>query len=248
MFHQTFQPRDLLVVLLLVVLEGLLSLDNALVLGVLAGRLPAALQRKALTYGLLGALVLRFFAVAVAATLLRWRFLRLLGGAYLIFVAAKHFISDRSKKSSTAPGAAATDERAFWLSVATIELTDLAFAIDSILAAVALVGPAPAGWTGLHPKFWVILLGGFLGLLLMRFAAILFIRLLARFPRFEISAYLLVLVIGIKLVADYAGNFDFQNPTSAAFWVFWSIMVLCIAVGFLPRATSRKGLIDAIEG
>src|SRR5438132_1112699 len=92
MFGQTFQPRDLLIVLLLVVLEGVLSIDNALVLGLLARRLPRPLQRKALTFGLAGAFIFRFVAIAVAAKLLEWRFIKLLGGGYLIYVAVKHLL------------------------------------------------------------------------------------------------------------------------------------------------------------
>src|SRR3954447_24657663 len=92
MFGQTFQPHDLLVVLLLVVLEGVLSIDNALVLGLLARRLPPPLQKKALTYGLIGAFVFRLVAIAVATKLLQWRFVKLLGGGYLVFVAVKHLL------------------------------------------------------------------------------------------------------------------------------------------------------------
>jgi len=91
-FGQTFQPHDLLIVLLLVVLEGVLSIDNALVLGLLARRLPVPLQKKALTYGLIGAFVFRFLAIAVATKLLEWRFIKLLGGGYLVYVAVKHLL------------------------------------------------------------------------------------------------------------------------------------------------------------
>jgi predicted tellurium resistance membrane protein TerC len=78
--------------------------------------------------------------------------------------------------------------------------------------------------------------------MLMRVAAAMFIKLLERFPRFETSAYLLVMVIGIKLLVDWAMNngahpdrADFQDPQSPLFWAFWSVMLICIAVGFLPK-------------
>src|SRR5580765_6327375 len=90
-FNQTFAASDLAIVGLLVVLEGVLSIDNALVLGLLARRLPKHLQGKALTYGLVGALVFRLIAVATAAWLLHWRWVKLLGGLYLLWVAFKHF-------------------------------------------------------------------------------------------------------------------------------------------------------------
>jgi predicted tellurium resistance membrane protein TerC len=129
--------------------------------------------------------------------------------------------------------------------VAVIELTDIAFAIDSILAAIALVGSPPPDHVGPHPKLWVVITGGILGVVLMRFAAVVFIRLLERFPRFETSAYLLVTVIGGKLVLDWAVNtpenphiLDFHDPSGIAFWIFWLLMLLCLSIGFVP--TSAK--------
>jgi YkoY family integral membrane protein len=253
LFGQRLEWQDLAVVALLVVLEGMLSIDNALVLGLLAKRLPRHEQSKALWYGLAGAFVFRFTAVLLASLLLRWTFAKFLGGAYLVYIAAKHLWfepkeekpplaldaqgrpvleeqSDARRASARIeehPPAVLTPEmRAqlglarFWPTVCVIELTDIAFAVDSILAAIAMVGSPPKGtppdaW---HPKLWVIVLGGVLGLMLMRVAARLFIQLLERFPRFEVSAYLLVIVIGLKLLADWGFNSDwsFDQPPWAA--------------------------------
>jgi YkoY family integral membrane protein len=278
-FHQTFAPGDLAVVGLLVLLEGVLSIDNALVLGLLAKRLPKHQQKKALTYGLVGAFVFRFIAIGTAAYLLHWRVVKLLGGGYLLWVALKHFIVERRHKAEVTADAAETaalveqetgaeltaneqeaelrvrnpvpihpKHPSFWSTVAVIELTDIAFAIDSILAAIALVGSAPAGHTGTHPKLWVVLTGGMLGVILMRFAAVIFIKLLERFPRFEISAYLLVMVIGLKLVADWGFNspehphrIDFHSPHSVAFWIFWLAMIACFSFGFVKP--KREGVV-----
>jgi predicted tellurium resistance membrane protein TerC len=120
-------------------------------------------------------------------------------------------------------------------------VTDIAFAIDSILAAIAVVGSPAAGHAGPHPKLWVVITGGILGVILMRMAAAVFIRLLERFPRFEMSAYLLVAVIGVKLIVDWSMNTEldphrvnFHDTGSIAFWIFWVTMALCIALGFLP--------------
>jgi predicted tellurium resistance membrane protein TerC len=78
--------------------------------------------------------------------------------------------------------------------------------------------------------------------MLMRVAAAVFIRLLEHFPRFETSAYLLVLTIGLKLLTDWGFNSDqhphranFHDPSSPLFWTFWSLMVVCIAIGFVPQ-------------
>ncbi len=284
---QTFENHDLFVILLLVLLEGLLSIDNALVLGLLAKRVPKPLQSRALTYGLVGAFVFRIVAVATASYLLKWHVVKLIGGGYLIYIAVKHLFFESQEEetetiSTNAVGnlelrdartgaALATDQemleikervpvpipeerlragRSFWVTVAVIELTDIAFAVDSILAAIALVGAPPADHptNALHPKLWVVVTGGLLGILLMRVAAAMFIRLLEKFPRFELSAYLLVIVIGLKLLADWGFNseahphvVDFHSYTRPEFWVFWMSMLVALGIGFIPARKSEVG-------
>jgi predicted tellurium resistance membrane protein TerC len=106
-----------------------------------------------------------------------------------------------------------------------------------------------------HPKLWVIITGGILGVILMRFAAVIFIQLLDRFPRFETAAYLLVAVIGAKLLLDWGFNtherhvLDFHDFRHPAFWTFWAVMILCFLVGFLPQKGkhSKKATLEAIE-
>lgn len=247
MFGQTFDPGDLATIAVLIVLEGVLSIDNALVLGVLAGRLQGRDRFRALTYGLLGAFLLRVIVIATAVYLLHWSLLKLLGGAYLLWVGAKYFLF-QSRRSATDRRPSSAPE-GFWRTVAAIELTDLVFAVDSILAAVALVGPAPPQTPSdaLHPKLWVIVTGGMLGVILMRFAAALFIYLLERLPRLGRSAYLLVVLIGLKLIADWGANtaahprrIDFQDAASPAFWIFWALVVICLGVGFIPLSDRRR--------
>jgi YkoY family integral membrane protein len=282
MYGQTFETHDIAIVSLLIVLEGVLSIDNALVLGILAKRLPKDQQSRALTYGLVGAFVFRVIAIATASFLLSWTIAKLLGGAYLVYIAAKHFFFEGGEAAEhlvigadgkphvadpttglplspaeeakelaahtpsvatlAAPSRARGGFAKFWPTVAVIELTDIAFAIDSILAAIAMVStvPKPEGQR-FHPKLWVVVAGGMLGVILMRFAAVLFIRLLEKFPRFEVSAYLLVIVIGFKLIADWMFNtvehhaLDFHSPSHPEFWVFWMMMLGCFSFGFVPK-------------
>ncbi len=289
-FQQTFSPQDLVVVALLVLLEGVLSIDNALVLGLLARRVPKHLQARALTYGLVGAFVFRILAIGTAAYLLKWRIVKLLGGGYLVYIAVRHLALEfgwhrhvkvavgpdgqpilanehdqpvdsdgndhtiRARTPAPVPRAALApvaegEKRSaykFWSTVGVIELTDIAFAVDSILAAIALVGAAPQGNAGLHPKLWVVITGGMLGVILMRFAAVIFIKLLEMFPRFETSAYLLVAVIGAKLLIDWYFNVpgasqtrvNFHDWHRPEFWVLWILMLACFLVGFVPQ---KKG-------
>lgn len=285
-FGQTLEVADLVTVAFLVVLEGALSIDNALVLGMLARRLPASQQGKALTYGLIGAFAFRILAICFVSLLLKWRVVKLLGGLYLVYISIKHFFFESQEEDvevvklddkghpilvhedtgipvSPAESAgeiearipiplgltddpAANDQQAvipnrrfagFWSTVAVIELTDIAFAVDSILAAMGFIPPPPKQ----DEKLWVVITGGFIGVILMRIAAKIFIRMLEKFPRFEIAAYLLVVVIGVKLVVDYLANskehphnIDFHSPSHPAFWIFWLTMLGSFCVGFIP--------------
>jgi len=272
-YGQEIAWGDLMIVGLLVLLEGVLSIDNALVLGLLAKRLPEHQRARALSYGLIGAFVFRVLAIATASFLLQWTFVKFLGGFYLVFIAVKHLFfegheeeehkivmdekgnpalvdaqtgSDLSSdqedieiRERVPVGVSLiTDDRnagselgttvnrkktsckvpSFWGTVLVIELTDIAFAVDSILAAMALAGSRES-------KLWVVITGGILGVVLMRFAAALFVKLLDRFPRFEISAYLLVIIIGMKLLADWGFNSDWsfqQSPWLASRLGSWS--------------------------
>ncbi|MFO0904126.1 MAG: hypothetical protein U0939_14075 [Pirellulales bacterium] len=257
-FEQTLVAHDLATVGLLIVLEGVLSIDNALVLGLLANRLPKRQQGRALTYGLVGAFAFRIIAIAAAQYLLQWKIVKVVGGAYLLYVALKHFFFEEKSEDSAniqigpdghpilpAEGEGASEVgrkfAGFWSTVLVIELTDIAFAVDSILAAIALVGDNPNG-TGVHPKLWVVITGGMLGVVLMRFAAVVFIKLLEKFPRFEISAYLLVAVIGLKLLLDWLSDayepvhfwINFHDYKHPSFWAFWTLMIGALGYGFLP--------------
>lgn len=286
LYGQTIAWGDLAIVGLLVLLEGALSIDNALVLGLLAKRLPKEQQKKALTYGLVGAFVFRFVAVFTATWLIEWRIVKLIGGGYLAYIAIKHMFFEAGEDDGEVhvsasgeptlvhevtglplteaeeieeieqraplpvPDAAKSPKTAkFWPTVLVIELTDIAFAVDSILAAMGVLPPKPAGYPddAVHPKLWVVIVGGLLGVILMRFAAVIFIKLLERFPRFSTAAYVLVLVIGGKLLIDWWANtkehphaVDFHSPSSLAFWLFWGAMVLAFAVGFIPKKGAAK--------
>jgi YkoY family integral membrane protein len=239
-FGQTFAPADFGTIGMLVVMEGTLSVDNALVLGVLASRVPASKAGKALAFGLAGALIFRLFAVLLAAYLLQWSVAKFLGALYLIYLAIHHFVTPKSPAHRPPP--ADMTRGSFWRAVLGIELTDMVFAVDSILAAIAMVGPPPPG--RVHPKLWVILVGGMLGVVLMRFSAAACVKMLRRFPHLETAAYLIVLVVAIKLLIEwqFGSRWDFQDWTTTPFWVFWAAMLGCLAVGLVPGSDKERGL------
>jgi YkoY family integral membrane protein len=214
--------QDLALIGVLVFLEGVLSVDNALVLAMLSRHLPQDQRRKALTYGMAGAFLFRLIALSMVSLLQKSYWVKFAGGGYLLYIAIKHLFFGE-KDSNAKHGKIGAG---FWRTVVAIELTDIAFAVDSILAGVALT-----------PKIWIVFTGGVIGIVVMRFAASAFIKLIEKFPGLEKTAYLLVLVIGLKVVIEgfHLPGVDFHSATAPAFWIFWSIMAVCIAYGFWKR-------------
>lgn len=242
MFGQSFQWTDVPIVGVLVLLEGLLSADNALVLAIMVRHLPPNLQRKALLYGLGGAFVFRFVAIALASYILLLWWLQAIGALYLLFITVKHFYKHsqpEDKKKKRPP-------MGFWQTVVLVELTDIAFAVDSVLAAVAMVKGVD--------KLWVVYLGAIIGVILLRFAANFFIGLLDRLPGLEHLAYMLVGWVGFKLSMMAGHNFvvwwDVTHPKDPLGYiipemphsVFWAVMAAMIIVGliWIRRATAAK--------
>lgn len=218
---------DLALIGFLAFLEGILSIDNALVLAMMARHLPAKERRHALTYGLLGSVFFRLLALSFVTQLIQWTWVKYLGGGYLVVVAIKHFASKKSHEDASD----AVKKASFWKTVFLIELMDIAFAVDSILAAVAV-----------SKKLWVVFTGGMMGVILMRFAASYFLLLLEKFPRFETTAFLLVGTIGGKLILEAAHipGVAFHSSHDPGFWAFWSTMLLCVLFGFLPAQKKKK--------
>jgi len=203
-------PLDLLTVATLAVLEGILSIDNALVLAILVRTLPREQQKKALTYGIVGAFVFRFLALVFAAHLMGMWVFKLIGGGYLVYLAMKHmFFFSPEDAHQAGPRVAGS----FWRTVLLVELTDIAFSIDSITTAVAM-----------SDKLIVVWVGGILGIIFLRFAATFFVRLLEKLPRLEDLAYQLIFFIGTKLGLE-AFHVEIEHG------IFWLMMGIIAVLG-----------------
>lgn len=203
-------PLDAVTVATLAVLEGILSVDNALVLAILVRALPEQQRRKALTYGIAGAFFFRLVALIFAAHLMRFVAFKLIGGGYLIYLAMKHlFFFEKEDAHQSRPATAAS----FWRTVVVVELTDIAFSIDSITTAVAMTD-----------KLLVVWIGGILGIVFLRFAAGFFVRLLERLPRLEDLAYHLIFFIGCKLALE---GFHVEIGHG----IFWLTMAIIAILG-----------------
>ena len=217
-----FQPSDLLTVGLLVVLEGLLSADNAMVLAILVLGLPKAEQRKALRYGIIGAFVFRALATLLAVYLIKVGWVKLAGAAYLLFLAYRHFFSSDVESRRAAPQARPwLGLNPFWATVVKVELTDIVFAIDSILVAVAM-----------SQKLWVILMGGMLGIVAMRLVIGRLLSLIERYPPLVDGAFVIICWVGFKLLVEFLhgqGYVRFDIPN----WFSLGLIVAIFVAAFL---------------
>jgi YkoY family integral membrane protein len=203
-------PTDGLIILTLAALEGILSVDNSLVLAILVRTLPKEQQKKALSYGIIGAFAFRFLALLLAAHLMRFSIFKGVGGLYLLYLAMKHmFFVFKEDANQVRPATSAN----FWRMVLVVELTDIAFSLDSITTAVAMSTNLVVVWTG-----------GILGIIFLRFAAGFFIRLLEKLPRLEDLAYQLIFFIGSKLLLE-----SFHIEISHT--VFWIMMAVITILG-----------------
>lgn len=257
-------------VLTLVFLEGLLSADNALVLAVMVRHLPEEQQKKALRYGIWGAFFFRFIAVVLATTILDYWQFEAIGGLYLLYLAASHLLFADHQPH---PEAKIRRGRGFWGTVIGVELADVAFSVDSILAAVALADEMPLH---LHQviigpfsvKDWTIYAGGFLGIIAMRFVAGYFLALLDRFRGLAVGAYVLVGWIGVKLIGSglhhalfhegnrVAGGWRDAVPDGLARnlvmpgWLFWGVMILIAVISMFSGhgpARPPEGMAELAE-
>lgn len=227
------------IVLQLIFLEDILSIDNAALLGALVSPLPhdrpipwprslqplgrrldpllGGQRHAALKVGLLGAYVGRGAMLLVAHLVIRNPWLHLVGGGYLIYVAAEH-LAPAGTDTASSPATALdrhTAQAGFWRTVLAVELADLAFSLDNVVAAVAL-----------SRNMAVVLLGVALGILTMRVAAGVFADLIEREPILAPAAYLLVLVIGLRLIAGVL----FHVEISAVAQLGLSLAILAAAL------------------
>lgn len=238
------------VLLVLVALEGLLAADNALVLAIMVRHLPEEQRKKALFYGLAGAFVMRFASLFVISFLVDFWLVQALGAAYLLFISGKNLydrfkkkepdkpeVPEKKKADAVDPESGQVSKKEFWMTVVKVEFADLAFAVDSILAAVALavaLPPTTLGHIGSLDtgQFAVVFAGGMIGLIIMRFAANIFVGLLHKRPTLEVAAFLIVGWVGVKLAVIVLANPDLAVlPEHFPHSTIWKASFYIVLVG-----------------
>jgi YkoY family integral membrane protein len=221
---------DLVTILLLVLLEGVLSADNAMVLAVRVLSLPREQQTKALRYGMLSAFTFRAGATAAAAYLIGLGWVKLVGGLYLLYLPYQHFrghggSEDGGSRHNIKPAEPWLGLSPFWATVVKVELTDVVFAIDSILVAVAV-----------SDKLWVVITGGILGIVMMRMVIGRLLGLIRRYPVLVDGAFVIITWVGLKLLLEYGhsiGWVHFEIPK-------WLSLGLIIVIFGGSYAYARK--------
>lgn len=232
--------RILPIIIQLIFIEGILSIDNATILGALAATLPddkpvpyprplsflqgvtnrllGNQQLAALRIGLLVAYAGRGLMLFLAHWISRYPLLQILGAAYLIKLAMQQLKPSGDGEAGVDVALAAA---AFWPVVWRIELADLALSLDNVVTAVAL-----------SPDLWVVMLGVALGILAMRFAAGVFTRLIRREPILETAAYLIILAIGTELILSELPGISF--PLWFKSLISAVLLLACVAYARLP--------------
>ncbi len=221
----------------ILLLEVILSFDNAAVLATMVKDLPANQQSKALRYGILGAYLFRGLALVLVEKVLAIWWLKPLGGIYLLWMCVKHFSTSvkseadeevKQLKKSFLYRSTVGSLGVFWSTVLAVELMDVVFSIDNLFAVVAY-----------SDNIFIVCMGVFIGILAMRYVAKYFVDLMEKYPFLEKSAFLVIGILGIKLCFSLVVHFfpSFEWIESEEFDLFISALTLMMFV--LPILSVR---------
>jgi YkoY family integral membrane protein len=205
------------IILNLILVESLLSVDNAAVLATMVMHLPAKDRARVLRIGLVMAYILRGTCLILAAWLVTIWWLKPLGGLYLIYLAVHHFTTSQKEHDAeeNADEAAAAKQGnvlyrntigllgPFWATVVAVETMDLAFSLDNVFAAVAFTD-----------NIYLVCLGVFIGILTMRLVAQGFVKLMEQYPFLQTSAFVVIGLLGLKLTVSVFTHFYPEHPFS----------------------------------
>lgn len=228
----------LLIILNLIVIESLLSVDNAAVLATMVMDLPKEQRSKALKYGIIGAYLFRGICLFLAAWLVKIWWLKPLGGFYLIYLTYDYFKNKNAAKDEeeidknknwiyrSTVGAMGI----FWATVALVEVMDLAFSIDNVFAVVAFTD-----------NIYLIYIGVAIGILAMRFVAQAFVKLMETYSFLETIAFIVIGVLGVKLAASLITHFYAESQVAKLLDSERSdlfISIFTVAIFIIPVITS----------
>lgn len=232
--------KSLLIVLNLILIESLLSIDNAAVLATMVMDLPKEQRKKALKYGIIGAYVFRGLSLVLASYLVQIWWLKGAGGIYLLYLGINYFAT---KATPEKEDDMLVKEKSWlykktfgllgplWATIVLVEIMDLAFSIDNVFAAVAFTD-----------NIWLICTGVFIGILAMRFVAQGFVKLMEKYSFLASGAFIVIIILGVKLTLSLWTHF-YPLSKIAVFLdshgADTAISILTVCVFLLPLVTSK---------
>lgn len=235
-----------LIILNLILIESLLSVDNAAVLATMVMDLPQDQRNRALKYGIFGAYLFRGICLVLASWLIKIWWLKPIGGVYLLWLTYSYFKGESTKTHDDdllekdknwfyrmTIGTLGT----FWATVAMVELMDLAFSLDNVFAAVALAENIPD-----PQKLYIVCIGVFIGILAMRFVAQSFVKLMEKYPFLEKAAFIVIGILGAKLTLSLVSHLipeTFFGRILDSEATDLVVSLLTLAVFVVPIITSR---------
>lgn len=223
----------------LIIIESLLSVDNAAVLATMVMDLPKEQRQRALRYGIFGAYFFRGLCLLFATFLIQIWWLKPLGGLYLLYLVFDYF---KGKSTPKKDDDLLNKEQnwlyritkgwfnQFWATVFLVEVMDLAFSIDNVFAVVAFSDNLVLIWVGV-----------FIGILAMRFVAQWFVKLMGKFPFLEPAAFLVIGVLGLKLMLSLFEHYFPESEFSrflSSHEADWGISIITILIFLVPIFTS----------
>ena len=243
---------SLLIIGNLILVESLLSVDNAAVLATMVMDLPSLQRKKALKFGIIGAYVFRGLCLLLASYLVNIWWLKGAGGIYLLYLSIDWWIK-KNKKEKKKDEIHKHNSRLYrltvgrlgnlWATIISVELMDLAFSLDNVFAAVAF-----------SRNILIILAGVFIGILAMRFVAHGFVKLMERFSFLEGCAFTVIGILGIKLTLSLYEHFYAESKLANMLErheTDWITSAVTISIFFVPVLTSvlfnfpkRKNITD----
>jgi YkoY family integral membrane protein len=223
------------VIVSLIIIEGLLSVDNALAIAAMANHLPGRQKYLALKLGIIGAYFFRGLCLAFAAWIIENPWLKICGAAYLVYLMCDHFHGSEDTKTADPSKMA---QRGFFGTIAAIEIMDLSLSVDNVVAAVAM-----------SPKLWVVCTGVFIGILALRFVAGACIRLIEKFPILEHTAFILVGYVGFILVYEllsdpHSGIQILPGPVHVTTWqkFIGIVLIIGVSISYMRSALARDAM------
>ncbi|MCQ2371679.1 MAG: hypothetical protein MJ058_06465 [Akkermansia sp.] len=211
-----FLSASAMVIFNLILIEGLLSVDNALGIAAMAARLPKEQQKPALRWGLVGAYVFRGIALALVAWLMHNLWVKWFGALYLIYLACLHVQAGAGEEKTDTSVQPVRRGKTFLLTIVSIELMDLSLSLDNVVAAVGMVNNVTQIPEALH--IWVVCIGVFIGIAALRLVAGWCIGIIEKHPILNYTAFLLVGFVGAMLCAELTLDcFDIQYHLGIGF-------------------------------